>query len=467
MTFGRRRDIIKKAMAKEARQSVLCKNDVIEADIDDIGCDGEGIAHVDGYTVFVPYALTGERVRAHIILAKPTFAVAKLLAVLRASPDRCAPFCPVFGKCGGCTLQHLSYEAQLRYKRATVQGAFRKTAQTETAVGETVASPKQTSYRNKMSLPVRGTPAVVGFFAAGTHRVVPIESCPIQFEGNGALLRAFCGFLHENHISGYDETTHGGTVRHLSVRMLDGFATVTVVINDPAQEKALLPFDDVLRQLYKEKYAYYINSNTSAGNRILGAVSKRVGGTDVPIRADGLRLCVHPHSFFQVNDGVRELLYAQVVREAAAEEIVDAYSGAGVLSALLSRVARQVTAVEIEPKAVDSARDLLARNHIENVELVCGDCAERLPRIVAEKKDFTLVLDPPRAGCDVRVLDAAIASRPRKIVYVSCNPATLARDAARLGKGGYALARLTPFDMFPHSGNTECLAVLTRGSPDK
>ena len=437
--------------------SIVNKNDIIEAEIDGIGYEGEGIAHLGGYTVFIRYALPGEKVRAVIILAKPTFAVGKLLSVLNASADRAEPFCPVYYKCGGCGLQHMSYEAQLSFKARAVKDTFYKAAKLEVEPDEVVPSPEIRNYRNKMSLPIRGETAAAGFFATGTHRIVEINECPIQFEGNGALIRAFLDFLHREKISGYNETTHKGVVRHLTARKLGDFYTITAVANGNYRDK-LKGFDKILREMYGGDYAYYINYNTGEGNAILGRKSEFIGGFERETEIDGLKISVHPQSFFQVNDGVRELLYREAAEETQASEIIDAYSGAGVFSAMLAKKAKSVTAVEIEPEAVRSAQKLMDANGIKNVKLVCGDCAEKIPELISGK--VGIVLDPPRAGCDRRVLEAVANAAPEKITYISCNPATLARDCAFLIARGYKIQRLTPFDMFPHSPNVENLCVL-------
>ncbi len=451
----------------DATDTPVKKNDVLEITIDAMGYNGEGIAHVGSFAVFIRGAITGERVRALIIAVKRTFAVGKLQTVVCPSPDRAVPFCSVFGKCGGCDLQHMTYESQLRFKRESVQETFFKAGGLHVEPDEVVPSPQIKNYRNKMSLPVRGDTPQFGFFAAGSHRVVPISECPIQFARNNELIRAFADFLHDNKITGYNETTHQGAVRHLSARVIDGYYTVTVVVNGKQYENPIRAFSDRLYELYGKKFSYYINFNTHEGNRILGEESVLAGGNPQPVQADGLQVCVHPHSFFQVNDSVRSLLYEEVVREAGGGEIVDAYSGAGVLSAMLATCARAVTAIEIEPKAVQSAKDLLARNGIQNVRLVCGDCAKILPQLLQEKKDFTLILDPPRSGCAKSVLQAVMSACPKKIIYVSCNPATLAADVSvLLSRGDYSLIRLTPFDMFPQTANVETLVVLSKKIPD-
>ena len=436
----------------------LKKNDIVEIEIDDLGYDGEGIAHVGSYAVFIRYALPRERVRALVIAVKPTFAIAKLQAVLTPSSERREPFCPAYYKCGGCTLQHASYEFQLEFKRKAIADTFYKAAKLEAEPQKVIASPLTRAYRNKMSIPVRGEIPELGFFAVGSHRVVPISYCPIQFDGNGELITAFREYLHRRGIAGYNETTRKGTVKHLSVRKLGDYITVTSVLNG-RDYKAVTGFNAELSKLYGDRYAYYANFNKTDGNRILGDESILIGGSESKVEIDGLSVAVHPQSFFQVNDGIRELLYREVLREADTATVVDAYSGAGLLSALFVRNGHEVTAVEIEPKAVDSARKLFETNGIKSVTTHLGDCAALLGEVTKNKGEFTLVLDPPRAGCDKAVLASAASARPRKIVYVSCNPATLARDARELISLGYEITHLQPFDMFPHSANVETLAV--------
>ena len=439
----------------------LKKNDIIEIDIDDLGYDGEGIAHLGSFAVFIRYALPKERVRALVIAVKSTFAVAKLQTVLTPSSERVEPFCPVYYKCGGCSLQHASYKFQLEFKRRAIADTFYKAAKLEVISNNVTASPLTRVYRNKMSLPVRGEQPSLGFFAVNSHRVVPIDECPIQFEGNGELITAFREYLIKNGISGYNETTHSGIVKHLSVRKLGDFITVTAVLNG-RNVKTVAGFEAELKKLYGDKYKYYANFNKTDGNRILGSESLFIGGSECLVEIEGLRVDVHPQSFFQVNDGIREQLYREVLNEVDTPCVVDAYSGAGLLSALLSREGHDVTAVEIEPKAVESAHKMFEVNGINSVKTYLGDCAELMPEVTANKSDFTLILDPPRAGCDKSVLHAAAASNPKKIVYVSCNPATLARDARELLTLGYEIIRLSPFDMFPHSANVETLCVFSR-----
>ncbi|MDE7394715.1 MAG: 23S rRNA (uracil(1939)-C(5))-methyltransferase RlmD [Clostridiales bacterium] len=446
-------------MATE-REIPVKKNDVIEADIDGVGYEGEGVAHLGGYAVFVPFALPDERVRAHVIMVKPSFAVAKLLAVLRPAAERREPFCPHFRTCGGCAMQHIDYDAQTAIKRQTVQDTFRKIAKLNAVVQETVKSPSITAYRNKLSVPVRGAQPKIGFFAARSHRICEIGKCPIQFEENEKLLALFADFLTREKLTGYNEEDGTGLVRHLVARKIGNTLTVTVVVNGKSG-KRIAPFYEDLREAFGSACTLYANFNEGRNNVILGEQSALLGGTPKPVLVDGLWTEVHPQSFFQVNDGVRQLLYNAVLEEVG-ETVLDAYSGAGLLSALMAKKGARVVAIEREKKATESAKLLNERNGISEsaVRLVNADCAEALPEYLKNKPQ-TVVLDPPRSGCAPAVLTALTETPVQKIVYVSCAPNTLARDVAVLSSA-YDLQKLTPFDMFPHCAGVETLAVLTK-----
>lgn len=435
----------------------LEKNDFLEIDIEDIGINGEGISHFEGMAIFIKGALVGERVRAKIILVKPKFCVAIIDELLTQSPDRVAPFCEVFGKCGGCSLQHLSYDVQLRYKRDNIINTFKKSGIT-LDVQSFVKSEKIRGYRNKMSLPVTGT--AVGFYAQGSHRIVPITSCPIQFDSNEKIIKIFTDFLRGNNLVGYDETTEKGDVKHLVVRVIGNMTYVTIVTPRAAlpQIKAL---SEELTRVYGDNYALYLNFNDKKNNVILGNKTQFISGNNSPVVLDGLKCEVHPLSFFQVNDFIRQQLYASVCKHTFGT-VLDAYSGAGVLSAHIAKSAEKVIAIEIEKAATESAQKLIELNNIKNIKTINGDCAEEVPKVMAHNKIDVVVLDPPRSGCDRRVLSAVGETKVKKVVYVSCNPATLARDCKIMEEYDYKIESLCPFDMFPHTGEAEVLCILKK-----
>lgn len=443
------------------------KDDIIDCRIEDMGVYGEGITHVGGQTVFIPGAIVGERVSARVVLAKPTFAHAVLVRIIERSQDRVEPPCPYFKQCGGCSLQHMSYAAQLKLKRSVVKNALKKYAGLDFPVSGTVASPEIYHYRNKLSLPVRhlqkrGT--VRGMFAKRSHRIVEIDGCMLQQPGIFQEAQRAFDFAVSHGLKGYGELTGSGDLRHIAVRRIGDETSLTYVLNGERKE-----FEKTLDKEWGDDVSLFVNLNTSRGNVILGDKTvlkkNRAWGS-----LCGMRVPTHPQAFFQVNDGVREKLYAAVVeRIDEGDSVVDAYCGGGLMSALIARKAKSVIGVEIAGAAIDCAEVLKAETGIDNLSFICGDCAEKLPgaleRAAGENKR-TVVLDPPKAGCAPSVIDSLIKSEPEKIIYVSCNPATLARDCALLLGGGYTLTEATPFDMFPQTTAVETLVVLSKKIPD-
>lgn len=435
----------------------LQKNDVIECPVDTLGIHGEGIAHVEGKTVFIRGALPGERVRAGIVFSRPTFCDARLISVLSPSPDRIKPDCPVFGRCGGCALRHMSYEAELTYKRERVKETFRKVAGLDVEPENTVRS-SRVGCRNKFSLPVRGGngKTVIGFFAAGSHRVVETSDCLLQPKWNARLIAFVKRFMAENNLTGYDEATGTGDVRHIVAREIAGNLYMILVVTDASPE-VYRRLPRLLQFTLSRKVALYLNENRSTGNAVLSGRFACLSSLP-PVSVSGVTMDVHPAGFFQVNDAVREKIYAAVEAEADGDEVIDAYAGAGLLSAVLARRGRKVTAIELDPAAAQSAENTVRLNDLSALKVVRGDCAEVLPRLVTERA--VVILDPPRRGCDENVLRAA--ARVRKIVYISCNPATLARDVKSLVDAGYTLGRIRPFDMFPATPHVETVVCLEK-----
>ncbi len=435
----------------------LQKNDVIECPVDTLGIHGEGIAHVEGKTVFIRGALPGERVRAGIVFSRPTFCDARLISVLSPSPDRIKPDCPVFGRCGGCALRHMSYEAELTYKRERVKETFRKVAGLDVEPENTVRS-SRVGCRNKFSLPVRGGngKTVIGFFAAGSHRVVETSDCLLQPKWNARLIAFVKRFMAENNLTGYDEATGTGDVRHIVAREIAGNLYMILVVTDASPE-VYRRLPRLLQFTLSRKVALYLNENRSTGNAILSGRFACLSSLP-PVRVSDILMDVHPAGFFQVNDAIREKIYAAVDTEADGDEIIDAYAGAGLLSAVLARRGRKVTAVELDPAAARSAENTVRLNNLSSMKVVHGDCAEALPRLVTERS--VVILDPPRSGCDAKALRAAALAR--KIVYISCNPATLARDVKILVDAGFTLGRVRPFDMFPATPHVETVVCLEK-----
>lgn len=426
--------------------------------VTDIGVNFEGVTHIDGRVAFVPFALSGEKVKAKVLAEKPNALYMKACEIIEPSADRVAARCEVFTKCGGCVLQHCDYKKSLELKRKRVQDAFTHIAKSDVKVGETVPS-KSYGYRNKATVPfVNGENGVVwGIYAPRSHRVVATNDCPINDARVVSVIKAVKEYCDKSGIICYDETAFTGGLRRVCVRILDNHYYVTVVSaqEDGAVWKGL---SEPLSALTGGDYELYFNHNDSRANSVFGKKFDFIAGTKRAVKVGTLALKLSPSSFFQVNDGVREKLYGAVTSLVEGEYVVDAYSGVGIMTAMLARSAKKVAAVEIDKSAAKDAIALYNDNNIKNVKQHCGDCAVILPDIV--KDGCTVVLDPPRAGCSEKVLDAI--TRAAKIVYVSCDPATLARDCLRLTERGFTCEQATPFDMFAQTAGVETLAVFTK-----
>ena len=447
----------------------ISKNDVIELSVTGQGMDGEGVARADGKTVFIRGALPGERVRAKVISVKPRFDVAILEKIIAASPDRVAPLCPVFGKCGGCDVQHMRYAAQLGFKRTLAIDALKKIGGFASAeVGEVIPSDEVFRYRNKLSLAVRRG-GRIGLFAKGSHRVVETSDCLLQYENNRLLIAALRDFMESEGYEGYDEQDFSGDIRHLVAREIGGRLCVAVVatrsIDLGGFASAVLGFSPDAE--------VWLNVNARRDNVILGAAWKKVCGPDSPVIVDGLKTSLHPAGFFQVNDGVREKLYSFVAALCSGGIAVEAYSGAGLMGALVAKRADEVYGIEINREAHEAAVKLARDNGIDNMTPVLGDVAEMLPKVLGEiigkrgdNRGTFLILDPPRGGVSPSVAATVGGSGAENVVYVSCNPSTLARDLKIICGYGYEIASVTPFDMFPQTANVETVVVLKKAASE-
>lgn len=408
--------------------------------IEKFGAFGEGVARDDGKTVFIKGALPGEKVLASVTLDKKTFSVARLKKVLAPSEFRIVPPCKYFGVCGGCSLQHLDYSEQLRLKSKTVQETLLKVGGIEIEPPEIVASDKIYGYRNKLSYPVSGEK--IGLYAENSHDIVDLDNCLLQREWNVSLISALRKFM-----SDYPEVKD--EIRHMVAREKDGGVCVALVAYKKINIKPFadyLPFGD---------FALYLNVNASRNNVILSdefylAATK------------GNAPKFHPASFYQVNDYIADRLYGDVSAKVDGDVIVDAYCGAGDLTIRLSAAAKRTIGVEICAQAVQEARQKAKANQITNAEFICGDCKKILPEIFNNiDGEITVVFDPPRKGLDPDIISSGKALSPEKIIYISCNPSTLARDL-KLLSDRYDIANIILYDMFPNTPHVETMIVLQR-----
>jgi 23S rRNA (uracil1939-C5)-methyltransferase len=468
------------------------KNDEVTLDIVGLTQDGEGVGRVDGFALFVQGALPGERVRAKVLKVKKQYGYAKMLELLEASPDRAEAPCPIYRQCGGCHLQHMEYRAQLEWKRQHVIDSLTRIGKLQVAGGgsgagdggadggvvvhPTIGMIDPWRYRNKAQVPIGMARAdlddgaagslIGGFYARGSHRIIDMDACVIQHERNDEAVRVVKAIGTRLGIRAYDETTGRGLLRHVVVRT--GFATgetmVCLVTNGTRIPRADELVDGIRRAL-PDVRSIVQNVNTRNTNVIFGDETRVLWGSDVIYdELDGLRFAISARSFFQVNPAQTVALYRKAVEYAGLsgrETVIDAYCGIGTISLFLARRAGKVYGVESVPEAVEDARRNAALNGIDNASFEVGLAEEVIPRWREEGVAAdVIVVDPPRKGCDAKLLDTIVRMRPKRVVYVSCNPATLARDLAVLEAGGFRAVEAQPVDMFPHTGHVECVAKL-------
>ncbi len=437
--------------------------DVIEGVVAAYASGGEGVIKVDKFPIFVPFALVGELVRARVTFAKKDVAFGELVEVVSPSPDRVKPVCPYFGRCGGCDLQHMSIPLQHDVKRDAVRDAFKKIAGIDVEVPLPRAG-APLAYRNKLALPFaknsRSGRVYLGFYERRSHKVVPIKWCAACGEWTGELIEALMSWANDFGISVYDETTRRGLLRHAVARMLERLSLTLVVNGDD------IPHADELIDRLKQKFGefcLYVSQNTKNTNVIFGDTVKLIYGEEKPQNLGKFSAVISPKSFLQVNSEVRDMLYDGVATALDGYEgdVVELYSGIGLLTAQLAlRSAARFTCVEIEPAATRDAKELMKRLYLEDrVKCVNGDALKFMQGLKSQDGARILLVDPPRKGCAKEVLEAAIGTGFEKIVYISCDPNTLARDAGIL-KGSYAVADIRLYDMFPQTAGVETLCVL-------
>jgi 23S rRNA (uracil1939-C5)-methyltransferase len=442
-----------------------------ELEITSLGHSGEGVGRYHGFTVFVPDALPGEKVTAIAEVVKQNYAKARLDEVLVPSPDRVAPSCAVYRRCGGCQLQHLSYPAQLAAKRQTVIDAVARIGRLDgVTVHPTLGAAEPWHYRNKMQFPV-GLSAgrlAVGCFAPGSHDIVDVDDCHIQHAANNTVARTVRAALAELGIPPYDEKSGRGVVRHVLGRVGTASGEVmTVIVTATADLPRKESVITSLRRDIPGLVSVVHNVNPARTNVILGRQTATIWGRDTIVdRIGDFLFRVSARSFFQVNTAQAAVLYGKAEEYAGltgAETVIDAYCGTGTITLFLARRAAKVYGIEVVADAVADARANAAANGIVNVEYIVGDAVDVMPKLRARGvQPHAIVVDPPRAGCAPVVLDTFVRMRPERIVYVSCNPASLARDLAVLADGGYLVKEIQPIDMFPQTYHVESVVLLQK-----
>ena len=453
------------------------KNEKIVVKIEDIGVNGEGIGKVEGYTLFVKDALISDTVEAVITKAKKNYGYAKMLKILDASPHRVERKCPVARQCGGCQIQELSYEAQLDFKTKKVYGNLERIGGFSPEFLDTVMEPicgmeEPFYYRNKAQFPIgtdREGNIVTGFYAGRTHQIIPNMECALGVSVNQKILQIIVDFMNQYGVSAYNEETGRGLVRHVLIRY--GFTTkeimVCLVINGDNFPKSEKLADKLVQIEGMTSITYSVNKENT--NVIMGKeIGVLWGQGYITDYIGDVKYQISPLSFFQVNPVQTEKLYGLALEYAGLKgnEIVwDLYCGIGTISLFLAQKAKKVYGVEIVPQAIDDARNNAKINGIENAEFFVGKAEEVLPEYYARyekehgEKAYAdvIVVDPPRKGCDETLLDTMVEMKPERIVYVSCDSATLARDLKYLCERGYEIQRVKPVDQFPHTVHVEVI----------
>ena len=448
----------------------LEKNRIYRAHIDGYSSEGLGIARIDGQVVFVHGAVRGETCDVLVMKVLKNAAFGKIAALVEPSPARRQPDCPYYGRCGGCDFRHMSYEEELWAKRARVQDALTRIGGAEVTVEEILGAEQPLHYRNKSIYPI--SPAgEVGFYRARSHQVVNVEHCLIQKPEADALAQAVRDYIARFQVEPYNEATGRGLLRHLYVRTsCRGESLACLLINGsrlPHEQEVV----DMLRAAAPGVCGVVLGENTRRGNAILGDRYRTLWGRDyLTDTLCGLELRLSVPSFYQVNHDQAQRLYEKALEYAGLtgrELAVDLYCGAGTITQVLARRARHVIGGEIVPEAIRDAEDSARRNGVENVEFLCGD-ASRLAAELRQRglRPDVICVDPPRKGLAPDVVEAAASMTPGRIVYVSCDPATLARDVARFAPLGYRPVRACAVDLFPGTAHVETVVLLSHKKAD-
>ncbi|MFF2885573.1 23S rRNA (uracil(1939)-C(5))-methyltransferase RlmD [Paenibacillus sp. NPDC057967] len=482
MTRKSGRNVRNARPAKPSYDTPFQKNEEVTVDLVGLTHDGDGVGRANGFTLFVQGGLPGEQARVRVMKLKKQYGYARLQELVKASPDRINPPCDIYKECGGCQLQHLDYEAQLAWKRQHVidnltrigklSVAGERDAQDGVIVHPTIGMDDPWRYRNKAAVPVGAAgengELVAGFYARGTHRIIDMDDCLIQHEHNDEVVRVVKKVARDLRIQPYDESTGKGVLRHIMARtgVVTGEIMVVLVTNGkrlPRQPEWI----EHLRASLPGLKSIVLNVNEEHTNAIFGDETRVLWGSEfIYDELDGIRFAISARSFYQINPAQTVALYRKAVEYAALsgkERVIDAYCGIGTISLFLARQAGHVYGVEIVPEAIEDAKRNAALNGIDNASFEAGPAEVVMPRWRKEGVEAdVVVVDPPRKGCDPALLETILALQPKRVVYVSCNPSTLARDLRILEDGGYKTVEVTPVDMFPWTVHVESVALLKR-----
>lgn len=446
----------------------LSKNQEIKLHIDAVSSEGSGVGRFDGQAVFVSGAAVGDDLSVHIIKAKKTYSVGKIIEILKPSEDRIQIDCPYFKQCGGCVYRHISYDAEKRIKTQKVKDAFLRLGHIDVPVREIVTA-SEGRYRNKAEYPVgRDLNGVnIGFYANRSHRIIDAEDCLLQPKEFSEIVEIVRSWIFNNHVPVWNSELESGLLRHIYIRkgFVSGEIMVCLVVTDeniPAEEELVSDLAKI-----RGVKGIVLNINTKNTNVILGETVKTLWGSEKIVDTlCSVELELSPLSFYQVNHDCAELLYGKAGEYAnlsGTETVIDLYCGAGTIGLSMADKAKKVIGVEIIPEAIEDAKKNASRNNIKNAEFYCMDAAKAV-KMLRDKniKPDVVLLDPPRKGCASEVLSCVAEMNPEKIVYISCDVSTQARDCAVLSKLGYVTLEATPIDMFPRTAHVETIVLLQR-----
>ncbi len=453
------------------KQVPVQRNDYIDVVFEDLTHEGHGVAKVDGYPLFVPKGLPGEKAKIKVIKVNKGYGFGRLIELYEESPDRVVPDCPIYEACGGCQLQHLSYGGQMKAKLKQVQDVLARIGKIEDVLVHPVLGMENPwRYRNKAQVPVGDLEGglVAGFYKHRSHDIIDMEACLIQQEQNDTVIQAVKKICGHYGVRAYDETSHKGVLRHIMARygQRSGEIMVVLITRTPELPSKNEIIQDIIKQIPGVK-SIVQNVNTKRTNVIFGDETKVLWGEEFIYDSIGsIQFAISARSFYQVNPDQTKVLYDKALDYAGLtgnETVIDAYCGIGTISLFLAQKAKKVYGVEIVPEAIEDAKRNAALNGITNVEFAVGEAEKVIPEWYEKGIHAdVLVVDPPRKGCDNALLETIISMKPKKVVYVSCNPATLARDLRILEDGGYKTVEVQPVDMFPQTTHVECCSLLVR-----
>lgn len=454
---------------------MLQKNEIYDTEITGMTSEGSGVARIDGMAVFVPMTAVGDKLRVKIVKVLKSYAFGIIDELTSPAPSRCEVDCPVFRQCGGCVFRHVTYEEELRYKEDSVRDAFTRIGRLSPEFEPILGDERRCGYRNKAQYPVamQDGRLVCGFYARHSHRVIPFTGCLLQPQVFTEILEFLLPLLQKAGISAYDEQTHTGLLRHIYLRQgfHSGEISLCFVVRKSIRRQiaGILP---AIQERFPALVSITESVNSEKTNVIMGKTLHVLAGSDViSDTMCGNKIEISPQSFYQVNTAQAEHLYG-IAKEYAqlqgGELLLDLYCGAGTIGLSMADRAARLIGAEVIPEAVENAKKNGARNGVENAEFLCGDAGEIAEQLLESgTMPDVVVVDPPRKGCDMTAINAISQMNPRRIVMISCNPSTAARDAAEFAARGYTVEKVRAVDLFPGTGHVECVVLLSQLKADE